>query len=356
MKLAKRQLILILLTVLALMFLAWQIFRLINDDLRAQDRADHAIAQVKQSEAALHQQRANEQQVVAHNSNTHDATPSSVKPNPYVKLVDEYQYLQMERKLLNEKLAIEKLKAEIAKLDTQDTNMTAHLVNDASSSAPHSQAYRLVYLAQQDHQWSATLAKGNQYQTVVKGDKLADGSKVVAIAQSGVTLQNSDSEYIVDLNQTKIIKQHQAKKTTVTQPSNPNPPKTQTASNPTPSKVSTFAKLEQHQFATEQGHDQSLSLDEVLLLEKPADHYTIELASAKQSEKLNELVTHFNLSNQAMQYHTQHGHEILHTLLLGDFTTREKAQMALTALPIALRKMSPQVVSLGNIQQSLKHV
>jgi len=348
MKIEKKQITLLILTVCALGFLVWQFFRLIGDDLSAQDRASYAIAQARNTVIAQKKQILEQPQ-----TQPTTATPPT-NNNPYVRLVDQYQMLQMEHKLLTEQLEIAKLKAKIATLNKENTSMlnTAHPENYSQSNA----LYQLVYLAQQNHQWTATILKGNQYKTVNTGDKLANGDHVLQINAHGVILKNPKQRIQLTFNGVGVtaLKSKHPK-------THPLAAKNKNSVNEAPkTSIANLAQAEQSLYkghlpnGAKITHNAPYTLDEVLLLELPPSNYTIQLAEDNRLNDLKKLVNRFHLNPRAMLFHYHKNTQMQHVLLLGSYQSKKEAAIALAKLPSELKLLTPQIISLRSVQQVIK--
>ena len=97
------------------------------------------------------------------------------------------------------------------------------------------------------------------------------------------------------------------------------------------------------------------TIDEILLLELPPSNYTIQLANSNLTD-LKKLIDRFHLSPNAMLFHFQQNQQTQHVLLLGNYASKALAVSALTKLPTALQSLTPQVVSLNEIQQVMKEM
>lgn len=116
----------------------------------------------------------------------------------YLRLMQQYQMLKVERLIVEEQAAIAGAKERIARINETamkyggDTGVSASLSQPMNAEAG---GYRLMYIDFQKGRWTATLNKAGQYMEVTEDTTLIDGSRVLAIDQQGVTLAQGDKKY-----------------------------------------------------------------------------------------------------------------------------------------------------------------
>lgn len=279
----------------------------------------------------------------------------------YIALADQYQYLQMEHKLLNEQIAVAKLRNELNELNAQNSSTANN-----SNKIPVAN-YQLVYLSQENQRWTATIANNNNYQSVQAGDQLDDGSKVMAIDQNGVTLLSGQQKLLLTFNDTKKIADLAAaisqtvssKINDVQQTQNTLLAKKVEKTN---QELNSLAQAEQRVYSghlnsqTESPSNQNepFTLDEILLLELPSKNYTIRVAQDGSLSDLKKLIAKFHLDPKAMLFHFKKNQQTEHVLIFGDFASKEQAEDALNKLPPSLLQLTPQIVTMSEVQQAIK--
>jgi septal ring-binding cell division protein DamX len=112
----------------------------------------------------------------------------------YLQLVNQYQLLKMQRMVVDEQAAIAQAKQQIAK-EGIDVSLPT-VATDSSGS--NSSDYKLMYIDHQNNQWAATLSKMGQYFEVTPGMQLLDGTQVLAITQQGVTLKEGSQKLFLN--------------------------------------------------------------------------------------------------------------------------------------------------------------
>lgn len=190
-KLNIRQRVMLVLTVLAAVFLAWQIYSFVHGN---GPLSPSISAPARSAGAAL------PAAPVAVSNNT--LTPPAIQQLPaelvnpelsghqqeYLNLVREYQITKMKRQILDEEAGLANAKKRIS--DAGKGGALAGL--DTSFNGEYSiptSIYELAYLDRQAGQWSATLTQGGQYTEVRVGSHLPDGSSVISINERGVVLR-----------------------------------------------------------------------------------------------------------------------------------------------------------------------
>lgn len=296
--------------------------------------------------------------------NNSDLAASS-QNKAYIALADQYQYLQMEHKLLNEQIAVAKLRNELAQINTQNDNTTINSTNPTNKILAAN--YQLVYLSQENQRWTATIANDDNYQSVQAGDQLDDGSKVMAIDQNGVTLLSGQQKLLLTFNDTKKIADLAA---AISQKVSSKINEVQQTQNAllakkvanTDQEINRLAEAEQdvysghlHSQAESPHHsDEPFTLDEILLLELPPKNYTIRVAQDGSLSDLKKLIAKFHLDPKAMLFHFKKDQKTEHVLIFGDFASKEQAEDALNKLPPSLLQLTPQIVTMSEVQQAIK--
>lgn len=125
----------------------------------------------------------------------------SANDTEYLKLIQEYQLLQIQRRIAEDTRAIAIAKLETAKA-VVETNKFAGVNNfnsgiDATgSSVDHD--YKLVFTGQEAGQWTATLKINDQLMDVVPGTTLPDGYKVTTVDGDSVIIQKGSKQKTVN--------------------------------------------------------------------------------------------------------------------------------------------------------------
>lgn len=179
-KLSVRQKIMLALTVLAAIFLAWQIYNFVHADtpaamVSAPAPAAPAPVTTVPPPTALRELPPNNPVL-------------TVRQREYLNLVREYQITKMERQILEEKANLASAQKRIS-----DTGRNSSLVGVSGLNNPaygaDNEEYQLAYVDRQAGQWTATLSQGETYKEVKVGTRLDNGTKVLSINGNSVVLK-----------------------------------------------------------------------------------------------------------------------------------------------------------------------
>ncbi len=96
------------------------------------------------------------------------------------------------------------------------------------------------------------------------------------------------------------------------------------------------------------------TLDEIQLLELPANNYTITLKGSFNKHDLEMYAKENNLGPKAIYYSVQRRGKLWFVLLYDHYNTKEEANSALQQLPQSLQQDGPTVKSIDDIQQAIK--
>lgn len=151
-------------------------------------------------------------QTVADANNPSQTLPQETRYTPaqygYLRLVNEYQILQMQQMIAqtSQSIALARLNAAKARAElnkyyaSSSINVNTIPVNSGLNSAeamPSNQGqYQLVYTGEQTGRWEATLRRGGQYLDVSIGSQI-DGGTVASIDDNNVTLNNGSQKTII---------------------------------------------------------------------------------------------------------------------------------------------------------------
>lgn len=335
----RKKLSLVILTLLALLFLICQTVRLIHNDLKLKDSKNTISAQTDSLQNVP---------VISQKKSLLLSNP--VKNNDYLAMLNQIQYLQIEHKLLHEQVAVAKLQNELAELNAKNAN------NTKTQSSALANNYQLVYLGQHNQQWLAIIAKDDSYQTVQAGDILDDGSKIQSIDQDGVTLLSNQNKVSLSFNNSE-------------KPANTSEKTSENVS----SKINEVEHAQTNLIAKKVAHTNqaidalarsqeakpapvrgALTLDEILLLELPPQNYTIRIAQENQVADLQKLVMKFHLDPKAMLFQFQQNQQTQHVLIFGDFNSKAEADAAMNSLAPSLMQLSPQIITMRDVQEAIK--
>lgn len=182
-KLNIRQRVMLVLTVLAAIFLAWQIYNFVRGNAPAIPAARSTVAPAVPAgplPAQAPQVRPLPEDLANPALNSHQ--------QEYLTLVREYQVTKMKRQILEEQAGLANAQKRI--VDAGKGGTLPYVDSFGGDNSANSGNYQLSYLDRQAGQWTATLSINGQYTEVHVGTHLPDGFKVAAISSRGVVLQS----------------------------------------------------------------------------------------------------------------------------------------------------------------------
>lgn len=187
-KLSIRQKVMLTLTVLAAVFLSWQIYNFVHGN-------SGGVQPINPSTP----------HPVSVKPTTNTLPPPPVKPLPakesshvnltasqqaYLGLIREYQVTKIKRQILEEQASLASAQKRISDASHNSSFVNYGVYGDLIGGDNADNTYVLSYLDRQAGQWTATLNRNGQYQEVQVGSRLTDGSRVISINDKGVVLRN----------------------------------------------------------------------------------------------------------------------------------------------------------------------
>ncbi len=179
-KLNIRQKVMLVLTILAAVFLAWQIYHFVQGNASPVQPSAAPVpaaalpVSTLPPPAVVHQLPAS-------------APVLTPRQREYLNLVREYQITKMERQILEEKAGLANAQKRIS--DSGANNSLSGVSNmDTSMFGNENNDYQLAYIDRQAGRWTATLNQGEVYKEVHVGTRLENGSKVLSINGNSVIL------------------------------------------------------------------------------------------------------------------------------------------------------------------------
>lgn len=233
MNLTTRQKILIPLIIIALLYLAWELY-----DIFATPKSVVSKPPVPTSAPAIKQQLPVQAppnttpNIEINSTNPTTVTPPTVtaptskeesdtesgltsQQSIYLKLLNQYQLLKMKHMLLEEEVAIATARQKISELSAQSGGTlteTDYLVGDYGTTQPGEVStsmddvgYSVIYIDYQDGRWHATLNVRGQFETVASGTTLSDGATVISINRQQVIVKKGSKLYKLTLGGTTLL-------------------------------------------------------------------------------------------------------------------------------------------------------
>lgn len=211
-KLNIRQKIMLGLTILAALFLGWQVYNFVHSQTKAATTTSSSTANANSANANTTAPAAATSPAAPAQANagvlpppqTVNRLPPSVTTNPYAEmeqrqyldLVRQYQLTKMKRQILEEEAGAANAQKTIA-----DSSKNPAFQGSGSftgyTPSPRT-GYQLAYLDRQAGQWVATLNQNGQYVEVREGSTLNNGWQVISITRSGVIISNGERQRNLD--------------------------------------------------------------------------------------------------------------------------------------------------------------
>jgi hypothetical protein len=201
----RRQKILIPLIVIAFIYIGWQVYNIFfagqgvsapvseKKLILSQSVSPQQPSQAQTSEAMPMPMPRPQVQDVPEKKPISDISVQTVQSDAYLKLMKEYQVLEAQRMLLQEKVAIAEMKQKIADLNSKLSQLPS--VTTEAAKTAKGLPYKLIYLDHQQGQWTATLADAdNVFREVTFGSKLNGGYKVLAVNSKGVVIKHASGK------------------------------------------------------------------------------------------------------------------------------------------------------------------
>ena len=198
-----KQRLVMILTILAFVFLGWQVYGLVNGQNTVGQivwgREDNSNIQA----VPFTQKDPNKVQastLVA--PTTLDDIPKQVlltKPqlltnqNIYMRMLNQFELAKMQRRLLEEEVGIASAHSRIAQYNDKILKLNGGKLSMTDSfSSTHSDKISLAYVEKLHGQWTATINMNGDFESVHPGSRLADGREVVAINNEGLTFEKNN--------------------------------------------------------------------------------------------------------------------------------------------------------------------
>lgn len=210
-----RQKILIILTVITFGILVWQIYALVHSDLSPSRHINNPVSNTNatlvppNNSSSLSTSSTNSAPITSSSTNNSGDTQNmgnntpeqvdqlpaqiyqnraSLSPNQeeYMRYSRQFELAKMQRRLLEEQVAIANARKSIADTEQQTNKL---LGNNNNFAELGQNDWRLTFLSLRNNQWHATIVHNGDYHNVIEGSKLLDGTKILQINKSGVRLE-----------------------------------------------------------------------------------------------------------------------------------------------------------------------
>jgi len=216
---------LLVLTLVALGFLGYQVFQLVDRDITETpviaEQSSAAIANATSSVKASMAVSPIAKVAQVTTSAAVPATPAqplakkasvtaeAVTPqqHAYMKVLNSYEIARMHHQLMDEEAAIATAQQKIAVMHTKTQKLLGPnaATSDNLLSTQGANAISLSYIDKQNDHWSATLHIGSEYESVQIGSQLPNGYDVIGIDHQGVMLQKGNQRERVSFNGVRTL-------------------------------------------------------------------------------------------------------------------------------------------------------
>lgn len=135
--------------------------------------------------------------------------PITTQQREYLQLVNRYQIIRMQRMLADEEAALYTSKAKVVELNQQISKITGTAVTNNLFGPPSSGlsiGYQLMYIDYQNGRWTATLNQSGRFIEVNAGTTLPDGARVIKIDQNGVVIRKWNRYYLLNFYGTTLLR------------------------------------------------------------------------------------------------------------------------------------------------------
>ena len=224
----KKQTVMLILTVLAFVFLGYQVYQLVSNDVSESTVSETSVSALPALSSTAKTTHVTAQQATTSINPVPHAEAVLPTPVPapapvrkviqaapvapvkrtnitsqqaYLKLVNELELAKMKRQLLQEEAAIAQAQNQIAQLHQKTQSlggaMTTRnaLVNARNANVSFTGGIlQLGYIDHQNQQWSAALSEDNRYFNVTVGSLLPGGLEVVGISHHGVIVKTEQQQ------------------------------------------------------------------------------------------------------------------------------------------------------------------
>ena len=203
MKLDKKQRVMLVLTIIAIAFLAWQVIDLIGGDVSSSSSAAKPVATTTAATTANVPEPTKASITDAKSSNNASPVRQQVasQRKEYLQMADQFELAKMQSELLKQELDIAQTKQKISETNQKISGAVSGVGGSAAGAQPGAGgSLRLVYLGQINDRWSATVADNGQYATVTTGSVLPNGSVASVVNKDGVTYRLGGKTMLLGFN------------------------------------------------------------------------------------------------------------------------------------------------------------
>jgi len=370
MNMDKRQKIIAVFLVVAMVILGWQVYALLGDKTGS---SSHLSFGSRLKEVS------NPSDVTNMPGSAESKAATTPSQQQYMKLVNEYQMLQMQSMIAQTQATIAKSRAQTAEalsklsdLSGGNTDITdLGLIPSASNDSGD---YELIYTGQENGKWTATLKKGGQFNDVTADTALPDGTKVLTVNDSGVVIVENNVKKLVTFNGV----------TAFTEPTTTATPADKATDKPVEKSVDKIADKSADDIkpvekpvepavvkttdktvekTVEKSVEKTVATSTAPLSPKVVatgspvlditkankNDYTIQLFADREEDTVNDFIADNKLGGKALTLKTKQNNGLWYIGVYGDFLTVDEANKALKELPASAKEEGAFVRRIDNV-------
>jgi septal ring-binding cell division protein DamX len=352
MNMDKRQKTIAVFLVIAMVVLGWQVYALLGD----KSGSSHLPF------ASSKLQQASDPTDVTNTTVAASKVLTTPSQQQYMKLVNEYQMLQMQSMIAQTQATIAKSRAQTAEALSKLNDLSGGSTDIADlglvqTTSNDSGDYELIYTGQENGQWTATLKKGGQFNDVTAGTALPDGTKVLSVDSSGVAIVENKVKKLVTFNgvtgfteptAAPAVEEKPADKPadkTVDKTVTKTEVKTEDKSGEKPVVAPAAAQLAPKVVAS------GTPVFDITKANK--NDYTIQLFADREQDTVDDFISDNKLGGKALSLKTKQGNGVWYIGFYGDFLTLDEANKALKALPSSAKEEGAFVRQISNVMKGV---
>jgi hypothetical protein len=354
--------------VIAMVVLGWQVYALLGD----KSGSSHLPF------ASSKLQQASDPTDVTNTTVAASKVLTTPSQQQYMKLVNEYQMLQMQSMIAQTQATIAKSRAQTAEALSKLNDLSGGSTDIADlglvqTTSNDSGDYELIYTGQENGQWTATLKKGGQFNDVTAGTALPDGTKVLSVDSSGVAIVENKVKKLVTFNGVTGFTEPTAAPAVVEKPADK--PADKTVDKPvtkTEVKVENKSVEKSVTMTEEKTEDKSGEKPVVApaaaqlapkvvasgtpvfdITKANKNDYTIQLFADREQDTVDDFISDNKLGGKALSLKTKQGNGVWYIGFYGDFLTLDEANKALKALPSSAKEEGAFVRQISNVMKGV---
>ena len=358
----KRQKIIAVFLVVAMVILGWQVYALLGDKTGS---SSHLSFGSRLKEAS------NPSDVTNVPGSAESKASTTPYQQQYMKLVNEYQMLQMQSMIAQTQATIAKSRAQTAEAlsklnDLSGGNTDIVDLGLVQSTSNDSGDYELIYTGQENGKWTATLKKGGQFNDVTADTALPDGTKVLTVNDSGVVIVENNVKKLVTFNGITAFTEPTAAPVPADKPAEKSADDNKPVEKPaekSADKPAEKAVEKPVEKVAEKPAEKTVATSTAPLAPKVVatgspvlditkankNDYTIQLFADREEDTVNDFIADNKLGGKALALKTKQSNGLWYIGVYCDFLTVDEANKALKELPASAKEEGAFVRRIDNV-------